>query len=278
MKNTRATTTALSIELGKVLKEQGFTNQIRDIDLASEEEYQQVRMDYFGASDSSRLLDVNPFYENPYKELINEKKNKLSDPAIGKKAVVRMGKDLEDIILTKLTELKQFNDTDRILFKPNIMYTKDKYNLSINYDGVLAVTEGDKEDIFLYVEEGKTKYIPTEIKTVSKYGRKYYNYNKAICHQEDGEWQEFKEVAFTENEIKDLKLNTDLKQVAEDYGIPVYYLTQVQQQMMGTNSDYGYLAILDVESWDIYIFKIYKNIPCQIKLNNKIQEAKKDLE
>ena len=47
--------------------------------------------------------------------------------------------------------------------------------------------------------------------------------------------------------------------LAEYYGIPIYYFTQVQQQLMALNAEYGYLATLLVDTWEMYIYKIYRN-------------------
>lgn len=41
--------------------------------------------------------------------------------------------------------------------------------------------------------------------------------------------------------------------------MPVYYLTQVQQQMLALGSTKGYLVVMDVDTWNVNIFTIYRD-------------------
>lgn len=209
----------------------------KDIDNVSEEEYIDIRMDWLGASDSSKLLNVNPFPNGTNDDLVYEKATKHIDESINKKASVRMGKDVEHIILAKL----QNYFTDYQIDKPKNMYCQPDTHLSCNFDAVAII--------------GENKIIPIEIKTVTKYGRKYYDFSKATFNQKDGEWQEPQLDIKYNNNI----LETDYQSLADMYGIPVYYYTQLQQQMYFLDSNIGYLAVLDADNWDVHIFKIYIN-------------------
>lgn len=208
-----------------------------DIDKVSEEEYVKIRMDYFGASDSSKLLEVNPFSLDPLKELINEKLTGKVDETISKKASVRMGKDIEPIILKKAANLLKID-----IYKPKNMY-KDKYTiLATNFDGV-------SED-----------FIPIEAKAVTRFGRKYYNFLNAEYNTNQGEAYEKPILPKPELSIESFEnIQAYITKMAEYYGVPVYYYTQIQQQILALNSQEGFLAVLDVENWDMHIFRIYKD-------------------
>lgn len=223
----------------------GFNIAYENIDQVSEKDYQQIRMDWFGASDSSRLLDVNPFAKGSSTELLHEKLTGEVDESIGKKASVRMGKDIEEVILRKLQEA--FEHTEECwLDKPIHMYGNFNNHLGINFDAVLVNFIDNNHGVI-------NKPIPVEIKSVTKYGRKYYNFDKSKAYQKDGEWNE--------RDLKEPLMNvtTSIKDAADLYGIPVYYYTQLQQQMLALNSDIGLLAAMDVDNWDIHIFMIKKD-------------------
>lgn len=212
-----------------------------------EDEYQQARMDWLGASDSSKLLNVNPFSEHPYDDLVDEKAYKKIDEEIGKKASVRMGKDLEPLIIQKLQDV--FSN----LIKPANMYGNKEHGLEVNFDGVM-------------IDEEHLLGIPVEIKTVTKWGKKYYDLSKAFISQEDGVWQQTNIYTPT---LLDQDTQISYEEAAEHYGIPVYYYTQLQQQMMALNSNTGYLAILDTDKWNVHIFFIAKQQKCWDELCEK---------
>ena len=208
-----------------------------DIDKVPEEEYAKIRMDYFGASDSSKLLEVNPFSLDPLKELLNEKLTGKVDETIGKKASVRMGKDIEPIILKKAANLLKVD-----IYKPRNMYKDKTTILATNFDGV---TE---------------EFVPVEAKAVTRFGKKYYNFLNAEYNTNQGEAYEKPMLPKPKLKIEDFEdLQTYINKMAEYYGVPVYYYTQVQQQILALNSQEGFLAVLDVENWDMHIFRIYKD-------------------
>lgn len=231
--------------VSEVCEVMGFDIAYENIDQVSEKDYQQIRMDWFGASDSSKLLDVNPFPKGSSTDLLYEKLTGEVDESIGKKASVRMGKDIEEIILRKLQEV--FAHTKECwIDKPVHMYGNFNNHLGINFDAVLVNFVDNNYGV---VE----RPIPVEIKSVTKYGRKYYDFNKSKVYQKDGEWDE--------RDVKEpiMNVTTSIKDAADLYGIPVYYYTQLQQQMLALNSNIGLLAAMDVDNWDIHIFVIKKD-------------------
>ena len=199
--------------------------KVKNINEVSEEEYALLRKESFGGSDASILCGVN-LYKN-MNQLITEKNNKFlteEEKEVGKKAIVRKGRDLEPIILDKASKELGIEIT-----KPTSMYKFLKAPiLTLNYDGVC-----EKDNIL----------IPIEAKLVSKWGEKYYNKEKTL-----------EENADVDMKIEGDTLEAHIKRKALRIGIPAYYYTQVQQELMGLNAPYGYLAVLFDESWD---FKLY---------------------
>lgn len=199
--------------------------KVKNINEVSEEEYALLRKESFGGSDSSILCGVN-LYKN-INQLIIEKNSKFlteEEKEVGKKAIVRKGRDLEPIILDKASKELGIEIT-----KPTSMYEfLEAPILTLNYDGVC-----EKENIL----------IPIEAKLVSKWGEKYYNKEKTL-----------EENADIDMKIEGDTLEAHIKRKALRIGIPAYYYTQVQQELMGLNAPYGYLAVLFDESWD---FKLY---------------------
>lgn len=152
------------------LKENGWSVYYEHIDQASEEEYAKIRTKTFGASDSSKLLNVNPFANGKLEDLMNEKLTGEVDTSISKRPAVRMGKDIEHIILAKVQEPLKGE-----VYKPYNMYKDDVSGLSVNFDGVLQEDE---------------ELVPVEAKAVTKYGRVHYNFIKSTFQQLEGEWQQ----------------------------------------------------------------------------------------
>ena len=204
------------------------------IDQVSEEEYAMLRKESFGGSDSSILCGVNLY--KTLNQLIKEKNCKYitdEEKEVGNKAIVRKGKDLEPIILDKAAQ-----ELGIEINKPTAMFEfKEEPILTLNYDGV--------------AEENQV-LIPIEAKLVSKYGEKYYNKDKTL--------EENKEV---DMKIEGDSLEAHIKRKALRIGIPAYYYTQVQQEIMGLNAPYGYLAVLFDDSWT---FKLYL-----VKADNYVQ-------
>lgn len=205
---------------------------VADIDQYSNDEYIMLRRQGFGASDSSVILGVNPYKTIP--ELIKEKASNIitaEERAVGEKAAVRKGRDLEPLIIHKF----------QTAFKQNCIKPKDMYKitgtncLNVNFDGVTG-------------EPGR--YVPAEIKVVTMYGEKHYNPLKAIYDEVNGF------MPLPEN-ISDS--NNTLETKAAHYGIPPYYYTQLQQQMLGLNADYGYLSVLFDRDWRMRTFFVYRD-------------------
>jgi hypothetical protein len=44
--------------------------------------------------------------------------------------------------------------------------------------------------------------------------------------------------------------------IASTYGVPVYYYTQLQQQMDFLQSQYGILGVMDDDNWEINLFVV----------------------
>lgn len=229
--------------LHDVLQSNGFGIVFEYIDQVSEEEYAQIRMQGFGASDSSKLLNCNPFPNGSRSDLCKEKATGIVDESIGKKASVRMGKDIEHIILDKAWGILLEREGDGVVIKPPHMYG-NAHHLNINYDGIFI-----RNDNFLMGP------MPIEAKAVTKYGRRHYNFNKSKHYTKDGELQPERETPPEYNGPK-IQIDSYCLAAAEHYGIPVNYYTQAQQQMMGTDGD-GYVAALDVDNWDIHLFYIH---------------------
>ena len=199
--------------------------KVKNINEVPEEEYAMLRKESFGGSDASILCGVNLY--KTMDQLITEKNSKFlteEEKEVGNKPIVRKGRDLEPIILDKASKELGVEIT-----KPTSMYEfLEASILTLNYDGVC-----EKGDIL----------IPIEAKLVSKWGEKYYNKEKTL-----------EENAEVDMKIEGDTLEAHIKRKALRVGIPAYYYTQVQQELMGLNAPYGYLAVLFDESWD---FKLY---------------------
>lgn len=210
---------------------------VENIDSVSKEEFTQLRRQGFGGSDSSVLVGVNPF--STVKELIDSKiRTELSEEekAIGKLAAVRKGNDLEPLIITKATEI-----LDTVVFKPPHMYRfKEFPYLTMNFDGVTDL-------------EGK-QYVPVEIKVCTIRGEKHYNKFKAFY--DEG----LPEGAQARPEPTDISQNNiSIEERAAHYGIPPYYFTQLQQEMMALDAPFGFIAVLFESDWYVRIFKVWKD-------------------
>lgn len=218
----------------RICEQGALVVKVEHIDKVSEEEYAMLRKESFGGSDSSILCGVNLY--KTLNQLIKEKNCKYitdEEKEVGNKAIVRKGKDLEPIILDKAAQ-----ELGIEINKPTAMFEfKEEPILTLNYDGV--------------AEENQV-LIPIEAKLVSKYGEKYYNKDKTL--------EENKEV---DMKIEGDSLEAHIKRKALRIGIPAYYYTQVQQEIMGLNAPYGYLAVLFDDSWT---FKLYL-----IKADNYVQ-------
>ncbi len=233
---------AVDVEAQEVpLDVEGLPIQIEVVDIGSlpNEAYALLRRNGFGASDSSILLGVNPY--KTIEELIKEKSTpNLSDEekAIGEKVAVRKGNDLEPLIIHKYE--KVFGTPT---IKPTDMYQfKDYPYLKINYDGVTQI---------------QGAYYPVEIKVCTYYGEKHYNKEKAMFSEGVG-FRPIPENVSTRNWSIETK--------AAHYGIPPYYYTQVQQEMMGVGAPWGHLTVMFDKDWRISTFFIWKDEAIQHEL------------
>lgn len=215
---------------------------VENVQALSDDEYALARRKGLGASDSSILLGVNPYKQKS--DLIVEKRSTIiteEERAIKMKDAVRKGFDLEPLILQKYVKLT--GDVEPI--KPTAMYQIiNTPCLTINFDGVTFTK--DTDDPYL---------IPVECKFVTTYGDKYYNKEHALK-------REFGECSL----VKTCRAYTDavdrIKAKAEQIGIPPYYYTQVQQQMYGLGSPFGYLCALHDKGWETVLYFIPRDEDC----------------
>ncbi len=220
----------------ETFKPSSLVVDIENILEMSQEDYALARRKGFGASDSSVILGVNP-YKNVSQLIIEKRKDYVTDEerAIGQKDVVRKGRDLEPMIIEKATQALQLEEGS--IIKPTEQYKhKDYEYLKINFDGV-------------FLEDGI--WVPLECKFVSTYGDKHYNKTYAV----------YREIGSLDNEPKTqpttMLLTAQIEARAARCGIPAYYYTQVQQQLMGLpDATHGYLAALHDKDWELCIYKI----------------------
>ena len=209
---------------------------VDNIQSMSHEDYALKRKNFFGASDSSILCGVNLY--KTLDKLLKEKNNKFitkEEKEVGEKAIVRKGYDLEPIILNKAEECLKTCEEYTTLYKPEHMYKfRNIDGLSVNYDGVLV--------------KPNNVLVPVEAKLVSKYGEKYYNKDRTI-----------EENAALETVLESPEMEAHIKKRALRIGIPAYYYTQVQQEMMGLDAPYGYLAALFDETWTFKLYYVPKD-------------------
>lgn len=218
--------------------------EIDNIGALPNEQYALLRRNGFGASDSSILCGVNPY--KTLGALIAEKSTphlSEEEKRVGLQVAVRKGNDLEPMIIDKFS--RYFG---RHTIKPVDMYYFPEYPwLKINYDGVCFFPDG--------------KPYPVEIKVITIKGLKHYNFDKAIFNEGIG-WQAIPTDVSGNN--------ISIASKADHYGIPPYYYTQVQQEMMGCDAPYGLLTALSDKDWTIHTFFIWKDTHVQnmIKVNS----------
>lgn len=220
------------------LSELDIVIDIKNIDQYPNEEYALLRKNGLGTSDSSVVLGVNPYTSRS--DLIAEKSRDYlteEELAVGDKSAVRKGRDLEPMIIYKHSQIM-----DRHVIKPIDMYRhKDYPHIKFNFDGVL-----DK----LYNDDGTYQYIPDEIKVVTYYGMKHYQFDKAFFREHHGFG-----IIPPHYELE----NISIEGKAAMYGIPPYYYTQLQQQIFGLNAPYGFLTVLNEKNWEINSFFVWRD-------------------
>lgn len=197
----------------------------------NQEAFAMTRRSGLGASDSSIYLGVNLYKK--VEDLIREKCSIGLTPEeieVSNKEAVRKGRDLEPLILSKFSE--KFNIA---VHKPDPMFRiLSDPQLTINYDGVIEICD---------------EIVPVEAKFVSTYGDKYWNKTMSIDNLSN---------------VRDYRvccrtIEEHIKEAAHLYGIPPYYYTQVQQQLLGTNAGWGYFAVLFDKGWDFRAFSITRD-------------------
>lgn len=215
---------------------------VSNVSALSEDEYALARRQGLGASDASVFLGLQSKWRTT-DDLIIEKSSKVitdAERAVGKKDVVRKGRDLEPMNMAKFTAL-----TGVALHKPEHMYAiKDSEYLTVNYDGVAEI---------------KQLLIPVECKFVSTFGDKYYDRTRA-CTRETQPNQ----ALFLPEQIQPLaasfpiasleRLGVYCETRAAEYGVPAYYYAQLQQQMLGLEAPYGYLSALHDKGWELCVY------------------------
>lgn len=246
---------------------------VANIDQKSSEEFALARREGFGGSDSSILLGVNPF--TTLRELILQKcRTELTEEEkeVGNLAAVRKGNDLEPLIIEKAAEIIGIN-----VVKPPHMYKfKDFPYLKMNFDGVGEV---DKDtNIQLPPSPDLGKYIPVEIKVATVKGEKHYNPFMAVYTEVvSGKLNPTYRPIPADVSMSDMTIEAKAKY----YGIPQYYYTQIQQEMMALNAPYGFLAVMFDTEWSVSVFFIWRDIGVQDRLKiegfkawQKIQDLK----
>ena len=202
-----------------------------NVDKLGPEEFALIRRHGFGGSDSSVLMGVNPY--TTWEELIQQKASTtLSQEELetSNQIAVIKGNDLEPLIIDKFEQV-----FDMKTLKPTDMYSiKDFDYLKMNFDGVTGTPE---------------QYIPVEIKVVTAKGEQHYNASRAIYIERMGWLQQSENFAAHENNSIETK--------AAQYGIPAYYYTQLQQEMLALNAPFGYLASLWEKTWTMHVFFVH---------------------
>lgn len=202
--------------------------KVSDLLEKNDDQYALLRNVGFGASDSSKLLDINPY--TTLNEMLKEKRSLAPvKDEIKYKATVRKGKELEDLIMRKISKILGIE-----IYKPEIMYGYKDTRLTVNFDGVSPID---------------THLIPVEIKLCTTYGRKYYDFRRAIT-------EDIKDPNFKIN-LNDLKLMGTRS--AEMCGYPINYYTQLQQQILFLDAPFGILGVLDDQNWTIELFLSYRD-------------------
>lgn len=246
---------------------------VANIDTVSSEEFALQRRNGFGGSDSSILLGVNPF--TTLRELILQKASpELSqkEKEVGQLAAVRKGNDLEPLVIKKASEILGMN-----IIKPPHMYMfKDFPYLKMNFDGV-----GETETVTKVVlpkVDNLGKYIPVEIKIATIKGERHYNPFVAIYSEVNAGKLDPIYRAFP-IDVSNTDMTIEAK--AEHYGIPPYYYTQLQQEMMALDAPYGMLACMFDTSWSVNIFFVWRDLSVQNALKiegykawNKVEDLK----
>ena len=263
---------------------------VKDADKFTQKRFALIRRGGFGGSDAATLVGANPYKKTfesvktrdgisePLVEQKARKEISAEEFAVGEKAAVRKGRELEPMVINKVTEIFGIR-----VMKPTHLYAFREYPyLRVNYDGVGIFTKPKQEapiDPEAYMAEfgemperrviyprpdfswiaNVQGYAPIEIKIATMYGMKSYNPTKAIysearIYMGQNPWQVAPPMLTNE------QLTTmSMQEKADYFGIPVYYYGQVQQEMFGLNANGGFLAALFELDWHVHIFYVQKD-------------------
>ena len=202
------------------------------VDLLKGPEFTLIRRDGFGGSDASYLCGVNPY--DSLSNIIDQKARRTltaEELATGEQLAVIKGNDLEPLIIKKFEQIMNMK-----CWKPTDMYQfKDFPYLKMNFDGVTGKPE---------------QYYPVEIKVVTKRGERHYNAASAYYTSKRG---------FSLVPPNHSIINNSIETKAALYGIPPYYYTQVQDEMLALNAPYGYLCTLWESTWTVHVYFIWRD-------------------
>jgi hypothetical protein len=194
-----------------------------------------LRKGGLGSSDSGAVLAVSPFTTQA--QLVEDKtRNYLTeeDKKIGTLPSVLKGNDVEPLIIKKSSMYKGYPD-----LKPSCQYRHTKYPwITFNFDGVLVQDH----------ENGQ--YVPDEAKVLTIYGEKHYDLGKAYFTETRG---------YGDIPPRIDQTNNTIETKAAMYGIPPYYYTQLQQQILALKSPYGYLTIMRDSKWEIHSWWVWRD-------------------
>lgn len=204
----------------------------KDVDKLSGEQFTLIRRDGFGGSDSGVLCGVNPF--DKITDIIDQKARTTlteEEKEVGQQTAVIKGNDLEPLIIHKFEKVFGMRT-----MKPTDMYVyKDFPWLKMNFDGVTGTPK---------------QYIPVEIKVVTKKGERHYNPGLCYYTEEQG-------LRSMPLQNFSLSSNNSIETKAAQYGIPPYYYTQLQDEMMALDAPFGYLCTLWESVWKLHVYVIY---------------------
>ena len=223
------------LTIHKMIDEQGILNiahpNMAELSRTDNVSFAMVRRSGLGASDASVYMGVNQW--TTVEDLIKEKQSigyTDHEREVSEKENVRKGRDLEPLILQKFEELMDIR-----VDKPDPMYRIIEHpQLTINFDGVIIM---DKQ------------LIPVEAKYVSPWANKYWDRSQCIKTLFEG----------SPKIVGGGTMAEHIKQEADLYGIPEYYYTQAQQQMLGLDAPFCYFAVLFDKGWELGVYKVFKD-------------------
>ncbi len=204
---------------------------VEEINPFNDEEFIKLRKGTFGASDSHALLGLSRFKTK--QTLIEEKLTDKPLQPLAKSPQLLAGKYLEDGIMNLIAD-EYFKC---YVHKPVSMYGIKDSLLAVNYDGVLFYDD---------------KLTALEIKYCSANGARYYDFAKAVSYNNINTVKRF-------NFNQKLSLEKHVNYAASHYGIPPYYYTQLQQQIIPLDTDICFLGVFNSTNSQTYVFVIHKD-------------------